>query len=199
MGMLGNGLHVVGHYEDALSVYEARLSTLQRDGDDPAAIICVQGNIATTYQFLGRKEQALRMRRDVYSGCLKLYGEEHEETLREAVCYSSSFMESSRYAEAKALTLKVMPVARRFLGENHLFTLQVRKNYAKTLYRDDDATLDDLREAVATLDELARTAVRVLGGAHPTTRAIEYDLRTTRAALRAREAGERVVFIREST
>jgi hypothetical protein len=125
------------------------------------------------------------MRRDVYSGCLKLYGEEHEETLREAVCYSSSFMESSRYAEAKALTLKVMPVARRVLGENHLFTLQMRKNYAKALYRDDGASLDDLREAVTTQEDTTRTAVRVLGAAHPTTRAIEYDLRCARAVLNA--------------
>ena len=61
----------------------------------------------------------------------------------------------------------------------------MRKNYAKTLYRDDGATLDDLREAVTTLEDTTRTAVRVLGAAHPTTRAIEYDLRIARAALKA--------------
>ena len=33
--------------------------------------------------------------------------------------------------------------------------------------RDDGATLDDLREAVTTLEETERTARRVLGGAHP--------------------------------
>ena len=53
--------------------------------------------------------------------------------------------------------------------------------------KDDGATLDDLREAVATLEDAGRIARRVLGGAHPTTTVIEAALRHARAALRARE------------
>ena len=52
---------------------------------------------------------------------------------------------------------------------------------------DVDATLNDLREAVTTLEETDRTARRVLGGAHATTAEIELSLRNARAALRARE------------
>ena len=52
---------------------------------------------------------------------------------------------------------------------------------------DTGATLDDLREAVTTLDETERTARRVLGGAHPVTVDIAKSLREARAALRARE------------
>ena len=59
--------------------------------------------------------------------------------------------------------------------------------YAVTLYGGNDATLDDLREAVTTLEDAERTARRVLGGAHPTTVGIECDLQPARAALRARE------------
>ena len=55
------------------------------------------------------------------------------------------------------------------------------------LYADPGATLDDLREAVTTLEKTARTARRVLGGAHPLTSAIESNLREARAALRAAE------------
>ena len=55
------------------------------------------------------------------------------------------------------------------------------------LYEDPNATLDDLREAVTTLEEIERTARRVLGGAHPTTDAVERCLRKARAALRARK------------
>ena len=55
------------------------------------------------------------------------------------------------------------------------------------LYKDTDATLDDLREAVTTIEDVERTARRVLGGAHPLTSAIEGDLRNARAALAARE------------
>ena len=61
-------------------------------------------------------------------------------------------------------------------------------NYATALYMDDGATLDDLREAVTTLEDTARIARRVLGGAHPTTGNIADELRNARAALRAREA-----------
>ena len=66
--------------------------------------------------------------------------------------------------------------------------LALRKLYARVLYRDPDATLDDLREVVATLEELERIARRVLGGEHPRTTRIEVDLRDARAALRARES-----------
>jgi len=55
------------------------------------------------------------------------------------------------------------------------------------LYDDPGATLGDLREAVATLEEIEPTARRVLGGAHPLTVDIEDDLQKERAALRARE------------
>ena len=55
------------------------------------------------------------------------------------------------------------------------------------LYRDDNATLDDLREAVTTLEDVDRIARRVLGGTHPSVVEIEERLRDARDALRARE------------
>ena len=64
---------------------------------------------------------------------------------------------------------------------------KLRFNYARTLYMDPSATLDDLREAVNTLEETARTARRVFGGAHPTTGLIKGTLHSARAALAARE------------
>ena len=54
--------------------------------------------------------------------------------------------------------------------------------------RDDDATLDDLREALTRLEDVERTARRVLGGSHPTSEWIEATLQTARAVLGAREA-----------
>ena len=83
--------------------------------------------------------------------------------------------------------LRVMPVARRVLGESRELTLLMRWCYAKALYMDTDATLDDLREAVNSLEETERTARRVLGGEHPLTVDLEKSLRNARAALRARE------------
>ena len=84
-----------------------------------------------------------------------------------------------------------MPVARRVLGESNDLTFKMRKIYARAVYEDASATLDDLREAVATLEDSERTARRVLGGAHPTVAAIERTLGEARAALRARETPPR--------
>ena len=65
---------------------------------------------------------------------------------------------------------------------------QRRWTYAGAIYEDDDATLDDLREAVSTLEDTERTARRVLGGAHPDVVRIEKSLREAREAVHARES-----------
>ena len=145
-------------------------------------MLVVQHNLARTYQSLGREEEALQMRRDVYSGRLKLNGEEHKSTIRAALNYASSLTRLQCFEEAKTLLRQTMPVARRVIGENNDLTLRMRWIYAEALYLDTGATLDDLREAVTTLEETERTARRVLGGAHPVTRDIEDDLQKVRAA-----------------
>ena len=98
-------------------------------------------------------------------------------------------MNLDRFKEAKSLLRRQIPVARRVHGESNDLTIRMRCSYAGTLYKDKGATLDDLRESVTTLEDLDRTARRVLGGEHPLTRRIEYELQLTRAALRAHEGG----------
>ncbi len=127
------------------------------------------------------------MQRDVYSGRLKLNGDEHLKTLRAANNYAWGLLQLRRSEEAKALMRKTMPVARRVLGENRDLMLMMRWAYGKALCEDDSATLDDLREGVTTLEDTERIARRVLGGAHPDAVGIESSLRDARAALHARE------------
>ena len=95
-----------------------------------------------------------------------------------------------RFKEVKSLRRKAIPVARRVLGEGHELTISMRQNFATVLFRDDGATLDDLREAVTMYEETERIARRVFGGAHPLTVKIGGILPKARAALRAREATE---------
>ena len=90
------------------------------------------------------------------------------------------------FEEANSLLCKMIPVARRVLGESHQLTLRMRGAYAVVLHRK-CATLEDQREAVETLEETARAMRRVFGGAHPITRGIEANLQRAQAALRARE------------
>ena len=63
----------------------------------------------------------------------------------------------------------------------------MRLNYSIALNNDEGATLDDLREAVTTLEDTERTARRVLGGANPLTSTIEEGLRNAIDTLRARD------------
>ena len=194
MTELGNGLSAAYRQEDALSVQEAQLSMRRRLGMREELLLPVQSNLATTYSLVGRKEEALRMRRDVYFGYLKLKGEEGRETLTLANNYAMSLNGLQRFGDARSLLRKSIPVARRVLGEGHELTLKMRWNYALALYRDPGATLDDLSEAVATCEDAGRTARRVLGSARPLAHLIENSMREARALLDARDSGREVIY-----
>jgi hypothetical protein len=184
MTVLGNGLHEAEHHEDALSVREADLAMKRRVGAPEEVILVVLGNIANSYETLGRNEEALQIDRDVYSLRLKLHGEEHEMTLIAANNYASSLGRLRLFEEAKSLLRKAMPVARRVFGEGHELTLDMGSTHAVALYEDPAATLDNLREAVTRLEDTARIARRVFGGMHPLTVRIEAALLKARATIR---------------
>ena len=105
----------------------------------------------------------------------------------EANNYAVCLVSLRHFEKARSLLRRMMPVARRVHGKSHETTLRMRWNYATALHENKGATLDDLREAVTTLEEIGPTARRVLGGAHPLTSSMETELRKAQAALRARE------------
>ena len=101
--------------------------------------------------------------------------------------YAASLRGLERFEEALSLLRKIVPVARRVLGEGHRVTLKARWSYGLTLYVDPGATLDDLREAVTTLEDAGRIARRVLGSSHPLTGGLGRELLLARAKLSCRE------------
>jgi tetratricopeptide (TPR) repeat protein len=197
MTQLGHGLFNVGHHEEAVSVREAELSMEQRLGGSEDNILSVQGNLAGAYYTVGRFEEALSLRRDVYAGTLKLYGQESFEILREANNYAVLLKELKHFTLATSVLRKSIRVARRVLGENHTLTLTSRSLYAQTILHNPSSTLDEIREAINTLEEMEPIARRTLGIAHPIAVNIQSELQKARALLRAREAGKNVVFVRE--
>ena len=120
MSVLGNGLYDAQQCEDALSVYEARLAMKRRLGASEQSILIVQNNLAGTYSALGRLEQALLMFRNVYTGRVKILGEEDQLTLSSANNYAGCPSELQRFKEAKMVLRKVVPVARRAIGESQI-------------------------------------------------------------------------------
>ena len=183
---LGNGLHSAKRYEDALIVREADLALARRFGETRNMLVMLS-NLASTYEELERRPEALPMRREVYSVTLQLYGEEHIESLIEANNYAGNLSSLRRFKEAKSLMRKTIPVAQRVLGMSNDLTLRMRWIYGDALYEADGTTLDDLREAVTTLEDTERIARRVLGSVHPLAVEVERDLGKARVALRARE------------
>ena len=145
----------------------------------------MQGNLAGSYEALGRLEEASEQYRQVYHGLMNTLGEEHLDTIGAANNYASSFARRERYAEARSLLRKTMPVARRVLPENDEAWFMMRMNFAAVLYEPDYATVDDVREAVTTLEDLAPITRRVLGCKHPTMVSIELSLRKVRGKARA--------------
>ena len=107
----------------------------------------------------------------------RFYGDGKGERRRTA--YKRAAQNSLNASGAK-LTRACVP--RTVNGTGH----KLRWNYARALYEDPGATLDDLREAVATLEDTARTAQRVFGGTHPMVVDLERSLRESRAALSTR-------------
>ena len=74
------------------------------------------------------------------------------------------------------------------MGPNTRFDLVYTSSSVSSVSRTAaGATLDDVREAVATLEDTARIARRVLGGSHPIAAETEEALRLARSVLRARE------------
>ena len=102
--------------------------------------------------------------------------------------YATSLLDRHRYAEARSLLHRTIPVAQRVLGASNEFTLKMRGCHADSLCWDPSATLSELREAVTEFEDLARDARRVFGSAHPfVVGPIGRSLQNARAVLRARE------------
>ena len=130
----------------------------------------------------------MSLRRDVYSGRLKLNGEEHRLTLVAVINYANLLERFGRHEEASSLMRKILPVARRIFGETHITFLRMRWLYALALFKDQAATLDDLREAVEILESVTLSWKRIFGQSHPETPSVQVALANAREALAARAA-----------
>ena len=108
-----------------------------------------------------------------------------------ATNYANTLVEMQRFKEARKLMRKTIPVARRVVGESHEVTLKIRWIYGQALHKDPVATLDDLREAVTTLESVANSWKQVFGQAHPETPKVQGALEMARKTLaRAAAAAE---------
>ncbi len=83
-----------------------------------------------------------------------------------------------------------MPEARRAFPKNHEMTLRFRDNYALSLFKNSEASRDDLVAAVAEYEDLDRVARRVLGRDNDVTREFRLNMEAAQAKLEAYDAEE---------
>ena len=145
MSVLGGGLSEARHHEDALSVYEAELAMERRLGASEKTLFAVQTNLASTYMVLGRKKEAHKIFRDVYSRSFDLVGQDNERTLIAASNYADALVRLKRFENSQSVMEITIPVARRVLGESHEVVLRMRWVYAKSFYLDEGVTLGKSR------------------------------------------------------
>mmetsp|Transcript_16709 Transcript_16709/g.47733 ORF Transcript_16709/g.47733 Transcript_16709/m.47733 type:complete len:376 (+) Transcript_16709:346-1473(+) len=184
MNLLGAGLSEAYHFEDALTVLEAELAMKRRLGSSEQNILVAQTNIALCYYKLGRHQEALDLRREIYARGLAL-GVPSKDLFIDVLNLSWSMKECGLCAESKSFLREQLPAARRALGADHDTVIQLRWQHADALRLSDGASRDDVVEAVTLLEELSRTTQRIYGTSHPLANDIRNALGWARETLAA--------------
>ena len=157
--------------------------------------MAVQTNIANTLNLLGRQDEAISRHRRVLRGKELIFREGDwsgdftpkvrqniaEDKLISMLNLCSTLIEreptsGTMLREARSLLRANMADAQRVFGPNsnyHENAFLWRGNYARSIYFDEDASEDDLREADEVADAVYEAARRTFGEDHPLTQKFE--------------------------
>ena len=169
----------------AVRVLKVRLATIRRFW--PMArqeIIGTESTLANALHGLGRKDEALHLRRSVYADQLAFCGPDHENTILEANNVVVALVIKGLVAEAKQLARKTYGDACRVLGDKHAERIRATEVFARCLYSDPTARQADVLEAEALLASALATARHALGPQHPITVKLVENLGRVRHRLR---------------
>ena len=206
MGVLGNALRLNRQPEEALPMLEACLALRRRYWPRSVGmILSAQTNIASCLSALGRHDEALVLKREVYARRVATRGISHLDTIFTASNIVASMLSLELWDEAKSLGRDhLLPVARQSLGADHDETLKINHRLAAALVDHPESTRDhprfestpiragqktdlntgdDLLEAETIMQDVVQRRRRVFGPAHPDTRFAEGALSLMREDL----------------
>ena len=188
MGILGNSLYRNGKSSEALPVLEANLALVRRYfSRSRETIFSVQTNLSNCLDDLGRNDEALALKREIYARSVATLGVSHEDTIISGNNLVISLDKLGLGHESQPLLRdQLLPAARRSLGSDHALTLALNQNLAAALQFNPKRTRDDLLEAETITQDVLQRRRRVFGPAHPETRKAERALSGLRAQLAAR-------------
>ena len=182
MTQLGLGLDAGGQYAEQLRVHEADLATETRLGAPEVDLLTTKNNLAMCYGKTGRPKEARRLHSEVHAGWLRLKGTDHEQTINAANNLAISSMALGHLGDAKSLLRKNIRACRRSFGADHVYTFRAHSLFVRILYIE-QASMEDLREAVSIMEDVCRRGRRVLGDSHPEYQELQFTLATARRVL----------------
>ncbi|KAJ7866885.1 P-loop containing nucleoside triphosphate hydrolase protein [Mycena leptocephala] len=125
-----------GRYEEAkeldLAVLEQRKQVL---GDDHPDTLLAMGNLASTYQHLGKFHKAAELEvvlLEKQKQRKQVLGDDHPDTLRAMGTLASTYRELGKFHKAEELEVVVLEKQKQVLGDDHPNTLQAMGNLAST-------------------------------------------------------------------
>ena len=131
--------------------------------------------MAACYRKLGRHEEALAFKRDIYVRTCRLHGDRSENAFSNAIALVNSLWDAGRYDEALSLLRERAPAARDALGPDHRWTLWLARQLAKALANRGNE--GDVTAARTIIEDNLRRTRRVFGKSHPHTKEADLTMR----------------------
>ena len=191
LDIYGASLAIVNHHNPSLLTDRPAISF-----DLVQSCMSLQTNIANTLQLLGRHDEAISRHRRILAGkefMLREGGWDagnfaaviarvgSEDRLISILNLCTALIEreptsGTMLREARSLLRANMADAQRVLGPDskyHEYAFSWRGNYVRSIYYDEDATMDDRREADEVADAAYEAARQTFGEEHPLTEKLE--------------------------
>ena len=196
---LATSLARAGRSAEALSLFEEFLVVTRRavesDFLPELAVIDCETNMGSCLHELGRSDEALALRKKVYSRTVTLLGTKHPNTLMDANNLAGSLIASKDHiAEGVRFCREQVPLAESVLGPADETTLMLRWKLGRAIVlnngavtgADYDVLLADyevILEAETILKDTVARARQVLGERYPLTMRIDAELGRVRYVL----------------
>ncbi|CAE6541991.1 unnamed protein product [Rhizoctonia solani] len=122
-----------GHWGRQTELLELLVADFERLlGPDHSYTLDLMGNLALTYHYLARYNEAEKTGVQVVSACKRVLGEDHPDTLKSMGNLAATYSNMGRYNEAKQMEAQTVSACKRVLGEDHPDTLKSMGNLAVT-------------------------------------------------------------------
>ena len=139
-------------------------ATSRTCGEEHPDTIRVMGNLASTYQNLGKYADAEKLDMKALDMSKRVLGEDHLHTIWSMANLAITYGGLGKYADAEKLNIRVLDMRNRLLGEDHLHTIWAMSNLAST-YQSLGKYADAERLQIKFLD----MKNRLVGEDHPDT------------------------------